>query len=94
MAGKTASEMSVKMDTAEKKKLIVLLSSVLHSPSVSPQNAVTGWQMLPMATMKMMAAHTCIATSPHSGHRKRRRESAMRTRQMQMLLLMGTVQAA
>ena len=85
---------SVKMETAEKKKLILLLSELLQTPVVSPHSAVMGWQMLAMVRMKMMGAMVVAPMIVQRVHTKRRRASAMRRRHTQMLALMGIVHDA
>ncbi len=55
--GRMARVQSVTIETAEKKKLTLLFNIRLQVPCVvSPHSVVMGWQMLAMATMKMMEA--------------------------------------
>lgn len=91
MAGRIASVKSVTMDTAEKKKLTLLLRTGLQTPVVSPHNAVIGWQMLAMTSMNTTEAMTVAPMMNQMVHTNRRRASAMRRRVMQMLDLIGTV---
>lgn len=91
MAGRIARARSVTMDTAEKKKLTLLLRMGLQTPIVSPHSAVMGWQMLAMTRMNTMLATAVAPMMSQMVHTNRRRESAMRRRVIQMLDLMGTV---
>lgn len=79
------------MDTAEKKKLTLLLRTGLQTPVVSPHNAVIGWQMLAITRMNTTEAMTVAPMMNQMVHTNRRRASAMRRRVMQMLDLIGTV---
>lgn len=92
MAGRIARVKSVTMDTAEKKKPTLLLRTGLQTPAVSPHSAVMGWQMLAMTRMKMTEARTVAPMTSQMVHTNRRRASAMRSRDMHMLDLIGTVQ--
>lgn len=92
MAGRTARVRSVTMDTAEKKKLTLLLRMGLQTPVVSPHSAVMGWQMLAMTRMKTTEATAVAPMTNQMVHTNRRRASAMRRRVTQMLDLIGTVQ--
>lgn len=91
MAGRTARVKSVTMDTAEKKKLTLLLRTGLQTPVVSPHSAVMGWQMLAITSMKTTVAMPVAPIINQMVHTKRRRASAMRRRVIQMLDLIGTV---
>jgi hypothetical protein len=91
--GRMASDQSVTMDTAEKKKLTLLFKFGLQVPPAdSSHSVVIGWHKLAMAMMKMMAAMTVTAIMAYSAQTKRRRASAIRSRHMQMLHLIGMVQ--
>lgn len=92
--GRIARVQSVKMETAEKKNPMLLLSFVLQVPCVvSPQRVVIGWQTLAVARMKIIAVITVRPMIPHSVQTNRRRESAMRSIVTQMLDLIGTEHA-